>query len=124
MRRSSRLDELYRLRSHIDQRIQELEAAQKKQKGKQATQAHFPLQGGKVLSIQIVPFIRRWIDEGNTLVALAEEAGVNEKTLRNMLTQEHRYTYDSIADRIMTALGYSHTNELDIEPPDTQYWED
>jgi hypothetical protein len=112
------LERLYEIRVYINLRIEILEAEQPKQTRK----AQIPLKGGKVLCIQIAPFIREWIDSGRTLVALAQEAMVSEKTVRNILSGEYKFTHDSIADAVMTAMGHQH-NHL-IDPPLSHYWED
>ena len=73
----------------------------------------------------IRPFIREWIDRGNTLIELANQCGMSDGTLRRIMRENEDLMSERSADKILTALGLPHVyNEIVPEPPPTQFWEE
>lgn len=81
-----------------------------------------------VASVELKPLIQLWIDEGRTLIALANEASVNHKTLKRILSGETKFNDEIIADSIRIAVGVPYY-ELRFVPdprkrPQSQYYEE
>lgn len=81
-----------------------------------------------VPSIELKDIVQMWIDSGRTLVALAEEAAVSHKTLKDILQGKRKFTNEIIADSIRTTVGVPHL-DLTFMPnptkaPQSQYWEE
>lgn len=81
---------------------------------------------------ELAHYVERWMREhGGTAFGLAEDSGVSDKTIRNILANKNELTREYVADQIMTAMGYTHI-QLDLiriekakapEPPFTHYEE-
>lgn len=124
MKIESELEKLREFRAYIQHRIDILEEAVKAQKEKaERRTTKVSDTGGYVRTAQIAPYLRSWIDQGNTLVQLAEHSGVDEKTLRNVLREKNKHMWESTADRVMTAMGLPYS---DITSPslDAHNWEE
>ena len=71
------------------------------------------------------PYIQEWIDQGYTLQALADKAGMSEKTVRSVLSGGLEFVKEATADRLITALNINHRyDEIVLLPPESKYWED
>lgn len=120
------LEQLRAIKTYIQGRIDVLEEVVKKKARKERRRANsLPKQGSKILTAQVTPFVREWVDSGRTLEALAEEAAVSIGTIYNIINNTTVYTNEYLVDSIMTAMGHQHTALLDVpEPPPSHYWEE
>jgi hypothetical protein len=118
------LEELQLLKSAINVRIERLEA----HRLRFTRDSKFG-----VKTKELCFYVERWmLEHGGTAVGLAEDSGVSDRTIRNILSNKNELTREYIADQIMTVMGYSHV-ALDLvrmekgkvpEPPFTHYEEE
>jgi hypothetical protein len=78
-------------------------------------------------------YVERWMkQQGGTAFGLAEDAGISDKTVRNILAKTSELTREYIGDQLMTAMGLPH---IDLErvpmqkakprdPPPSKYFEE
>jgi transcriptional regulator with XRE-family HTH domain len=78
------------------------------------------------MASSIKPYIQEWIDNGHTLIALADKAGVSESVVSKILNNERDMIRVSTADSILTALGVNPSvyDSLVPQPPESKYYEE
>lgn len=108
------LKQLRALRHSLDLRIKRLES--------RMTEPN-PGRSPSVSTEKLCSHIQKWIDSGKSLVALADEAMVDEKTIRTALKGQN--ISERSVDRIVVALGLPHLyDDIVPLPPPSQYYED
>ena len=110
------LEELLKLRSIIDQRIESL-------RRRELT----PTNGrDMVAKSDLAPYVREWVSTGKSLGTLANRAMISITTLERILSDEQGVVTESTADKILTALGLPHIfNQLVLpDPPPSQFYEE
>jgi len=134
MNDDERLAHLLGLRTFINQEIEQLKRkSRERPKGNNNRLAY---SGLFVQTSCLVPFIQRYKDEGNSIVALAIRANISDATLYGILNGRNRWTREEIAESIMMALGLPHEfnefalvrikrkHEVVSEPPFTHFVEE
>ena len=115
---------LRKMRSLIDERLVQLEEQLKYRTVLRVANSGSIYTGVEASSIK--PYIQEWVDQGHTLIALADKAGLSESVISKILNDERATIRTSTADSILTALGVSpHVYDgLVPEPPEGHFYEE
>jgi len=82
---------------------------------------------------ELAYYVERWMKEqGGNAWGLAEDAGVSDRTIRNILAKKNELTREYIGEQIMLAMNLPHIQlervpmqkAKPVEPPPSKYFEE